>query len=300
MTAKPKSKADIWMPFYVGDYLADTMHLSAAEHGGYLMLMLHYWKSGPIPDDDARLAIISRLGDAWSNASSTIRAFFKQRDGMLVHDRIEKEKTEACSNNDKNQARAKAAADKRWGKNAPSTASSIPQAVLNECPSPSPSPSSIEDKNISAAAPETAVERRAGNLEAIEAELDKHVPKFDGKACLLAEGVDQQLVADFLQLRKTKKAPVSQSALDGIKREAAKAGMTMAAALAMCCERGWQGFNAEWVVGTRRPGAPEKPSAFHGIAGADHTSSIAAMEASRKRMGVPDYDPNDNLDFDRN
>ena len=26
--------------------------------------------------------------------------------------------------------------------------------------------------------------------------------------------------------------------------------MTLAAALAMCCERGWRGFKAEWVTGT--------------------------------------------------
>ena len=88
------AKADIWMPFYVADYLADTMHLSPAEHGGYLMLILHYWKSGPIQNDDGRLAIISRMGDAWSNASSTIKAFFEHQDGMLVHGRIDKEKSE--------------------------------------------------------------------------------------------------------------------------------------------------------------------------------------------------------------
>tara|TARA_R110000782_G_scaffold201861_1_gene290460 strand:- start:485 stop:1252 length:768 start_codon:yes stop_codon:yes gene_type:complete len=141
------AKADIWMPFYVADYLSDTMHLTPAEHGGYLMLILHYWKSGPIPDDDARLATISRLGDAWSNASSTLRAFFKQQDGMLVHSRIDREKVDALDNKAKNQARAKAAADKRWSKNATSNAPSMPQALLNECPSPSPS-SSLNSKAI--------------------------------------------------------------------------------------------------------------------------------------------------------
>ncbi len=144
------SKADIWMPFYVSDYLADTMHLSAAEHGAYLMLILHYWKSGPIPFDHSRLSIISKLGDAWSNASSTLVAFFEQRDGMLYHNRIDKEKLEASENKDRNKARALLAANKRWSNNAPSIAPSIQQALLNECPSPSPSslkiiPSSFDE-----------------------------------------------------------------------------------------------------------------------------------------------------------
>lgn len=128
------------MPFYVADYLADTMHLTTSEHGAYLLIILHYWKSGPIPDDDSRLATISRLGDAWSNASSSIRAFFEQRDGMLYHKRIDHEKAEAIGNQDRNHARAKAAANKRWGKNATSNACSNAPNVPGDCPSPSPSP----------------------------------------------------------------------------------------------------------------------------------------------------------------
>lgn len=32
----------------------------------------------------------------------------------------------------------------------------------------------------------------------------------------------------------------------GIQREAEKAGITLEEALSTCCERGWQGFKAEW------------------------------------------------------
>ena len=205
------TKADIWMPFYVSDYLSDTMHLTAAEHGAYLMLILHYWKSGPIPDDDARLALITRLGDAWSNASSTLRAFFKQCDGMLVHKRIDRERLDAISNKDRNQARAQAAANKRWAKHAPSNATSITQAMLNECPSPSPSPTPVK-KNTNTVAP--------------------------------PDGVALSVWQDFLKTRKTK---VTETALNGIMREAEKAGITLESALNECCARGWQSFKADWV-----------------------------------------------------
>jgi hypothetical protein len=42
--------------------------------------------------------------------------------------------------------------------------------------------------------------------------------------------------------------------LHGIEREATKAGMALCDALAMCCERGWQGFNAEWIKGGKNAG----------------------------------------------
>lgn len=50
-----------WMPFYVGDYLKNTGHLSLMEHGAYLLLMCHYWEAGSLPIDDDELALIARM-----------------------------------------------------------------------------------------------------------------------------------------------------------------------------------------------------------------------------------------------
>ena len=55
------------------------------------------------------------------------------------------------------------------------------------------------------------------------------------------------IAADWIILRKSKKAAITKTAIDGICREAEKAGMSLETALRHACERGWAGFKAEWV-----------------------------------------------------
>lgn len=62
------------------------------------------------------------------------------------------------------------------------------------------------------------------------------------------EGVSDQVWQDFKKSRKTLRAAITQSAIDGIKREADKAGWPLEDALRECCARGWRGFKAEWVA----------------------------------------------------
>ncbi|TCR63191.1 YdaU family protein [Bosea sp. BK604] len=99
-----------WMPLYVADYLADTGHLSAAEHGAYLLLIMHYWQNGALPEEDRRLARIARMSAAeWDDARA---ALFDLFDENWRHSRIDAElaAAEAVS------ARAREKAGKRWGR----------------------------------------------------------------------------------------------------------------------------------------------------------------------------------------
>jgi uncharacterized protein YdaU (DUF1376 family) len=107
------SATDIWMPIYIGDYLADTMHLNAQEHGAYLLLLMHYWRSGPLPDDDRQLASIARVErKVWQNEiAAIIRPYFEVRDGRLHQGRIDIEREAAVQNREQK----KAAAQARWG-----------------------------------------------------------------------------------------------------------------------------------------------------------------------------------------
>lgn len=67
------------------------------------------------------------------------------------------------------------------------------------------------------------------------------------QAVACPDDVDASVWADWCQLRKAKRAPVTAAAMEGIAREAAKARMSLQDALQTCCARGWAGFKAEWV-----------------------------------------------------
>lgn len=69
------------------------------------------------------------------------------------------------------------------------------------------------------------------------------------------DGVSDQVWQDF---KKSRKAKLTQTALDGIKRESDKAGWQLEDALRECCARGWTGFKADWVKDKRNPTAQQK------------------------------------------
>ena len=60
--------------------------------------------------------------------------------------------------------------------------------------------------------------------------------------------VSQKVWQDFLAVRKTKRLALTGTALDGIKREADKAGLTLEQAITVCCETGWAGFRSDWYA----------------------------------------------------
>ena len=61
-------------------------------------------------------------------------------------------------------------------------------------------------------------------------------------------GVSDSVWQEFKSLRKAKKAPISQRAVDAISNEAKKINWTLEKALEECVVRGWQAFKADWVV----------------------------------------------------
>lgn len=67
------------------------------------------------------------------------------------------------------------------------------------------------------------------------------------------EGVSDSVWQEFKNLRKAKKAPITQRAIDKISEEASNAGWTLEKALEECIVRGWQAFKADWVAKKANP-----------------------------------------------
>jgi uncharacterized protein YdaU (DUF1376 family) len=154
------AKTDIWMPLAIGDYLADTSHLSTLEHGAYLLLLMHYWRKGPLPNDVAKIAQIAKLErDAWSIAQALLGEFFSLHDDGLYHQkRSDREIAKWQGKRLKAKEKAQAAACARWKDHSPSNAPSIPpgnaQAMLGSCPSPKPKPD-VRELTLSSPEPAT-------------------------------------------------------------------------------------------------------------------------------------------------
>lgn len=92
-----------WMPIYWSDYLADTMALSTAEHGAYLLLIAHLWTTkSPIPDDDKMLARITRCSpEQWSEIRPVVVGFFSVSRGKWTHKRVTAELERAAKIHEK-------------------------------------------------------------------------------------------------------------------------------------------------------------------------------------------------------
>lgn len=113
------SRTDTWMPLYIGDYLADTMRLTTLQHGAYLLLLMEYWRQGPLPDEQPELAAIAKLDrKVWEREVwPTLSRFFERFDDGLLHQkRIDNERTKAIEISNKRREAVQQRADRKGNK----------------------------------------------------------------------------------------------------------------------------------------------------------------------------------------
>lgn len=71
----------------------------------------------------------------------------------------------------------------------------------------------------------------------------------EGEAILFDLGCPESLISDWKAVRKAKNAgPITKTVVDALGREARLAGLSVESAVRTACERGWQGFKADWVA----------------------------------------------------
>ena len=80
-----------YMQLYVSDYLADTAHLTAQQHGAYMLLLMNYWQRGKALDNsNERLSHVARLSpEEWADTKPTLEEFFMVEDNVWTHARVE-------------------------------------------------------------------------------------------------------------------------------------------------------------------------------------------------------------------
>lgn len=104
---------------------------------------------------------------------------------------------------------------------------------------------------------QVAVPETEGETET-KTEKEGEEPRKRVPAISRPDDVAEQVWADWLQLRKTKRAPVTATVLDGARDEASKAGMPLEQFLGIWCRRGSQGLEAAWLRSDeRKPGTGE-------------------------------------------
>lgn len=248
-----------YMQLYVADYLADTAHLTTEEHGAYLLLLFSYWQTGKSLRGD-RLASVARLSnERWSDVEPTLKEFFHVDEGMWMHFRVEADLEKVDSKSKKNSDAGKASAK----------AKALAKQAIKEAPPTSVTPTVItnESTNVEQTNQRNVNHTRSGDTDTdtdteqdqkhlSPSELDSELPLATGKRTtgnitikqLIAEGCDEQHAKDWLAVRKTKKAPLTVTAWNGVKAEAEKASMTPAKAVEMAAANGWQGFKAAWAA----------------------------------------------------
>jgi len=195
--------------FNIGDYASHTRHLDLLEDLAYRRILdLYYLHERPLNGDATFVAKQIGMKDQAEIVRDVLNEFFEKTDDGYVNSRADKEIAHYHSKIEQASRAGKASAERRL--NARSTDE---QPNINQEP--------ITNKQ------ETKKRQRT--------------------AVVCPSDVDQQVWADWMQVRKAKRAPITQTSLDEVKRQADKAGLTLTQAIQECVNRGWQGFKADWL-----------------------------------------------------
>ena len=264
----------------IADFNNATRHLTRVERSLYRdMIELYYDKEQPLPLDETQLfrRVLAVTDEEKQAVKNVLADFFVLSDEGWRHGRCDTE-IEAYHAKQEQQSRAgKASAAKRGNRktttdeptnNQQSTNVERPLNGRSTTDEPTNNHKPITNNHkpniktsITQSADADAVVCAGVELNEHQAEAEE-IPsetqqkpkkakpsKADAWKALLAEnGIVGQLADDYIAIRLAKNAPLTATAMEGLKREAAKAGMTLEQAITYSTEQGWQGFKAEWLL----------------------------------------------------
>jgi len=135
------------LPLFTDAYMADTRHLTAAQHGAYLLLLMTAWRMPDckLPDDDKFLARCASMDlRAWKANKSLVMSFWKQDcEQKWYQGRLLDERKYVVDKSNKNSGAAKA----RWLKYKETpNANAMPKLCQSDAPTPTTTPTPKEKK----------------------------------------------------------------------------------------------------------------------------------------------------------
>ena len=199
--------------FNIGDYQSHTAHLSEIEDLAYRRLLdWYYLHESPIPDDIPEIARQIRMRTHTESIAIVLQEFFELTKKGWLSVRANRE----IAKTGEKSAKASASAKARWNKGS--------------------------DANALQTQSESNATQDTGH---ITQDTEHKKNKTTGVVC--PPDVDQQIWDDWKQLRKAKKAPVTETVVKGARKEAAKANMAFSDFLSVWCARGSQGLQADWL-----------------------------------------------------
>lgn len=224
--------------FHIGDYMSHTRHLSHYEDLAYRRLLDFYFlHEQPIRHRDAARHIGMR--DHEEDVLTVLNEFFLSTENGFVNVRADKEIAEFR----KHQAVSALGA---FIRDNPSLKGIVSKEdfihhYLN---------GSIDDYISTLRDNDVQVMGTSSTDDAPLTNNHNHNHKpIRERATSVAcpPDVDQQIWDDWKQLRKAKKAPVTETVVNSARKEAAKANMSFSDFLSVWCARGSQGLQADWL-----------------------------------------------------
>lgn len=145
-------RTDIWMPLYIGEYLADTMGFTTEQHGAYLRILMACWreKGDPISGADEDMAAVTGLAPArWRGMRAKLLAkFIVGEDGSITHKRSVKEVERAQRVSQARSAAGKNGAAKRWQKDGKAMANAMANAEAGPSQNDGQSQSQVTEDSV--------------------------------------------------------------------------------------------------------------------------------------------------------
>jgi len=207
--------------FNIGDYASHTRNLSLLEDLAYRKLLDEYYlHERPLNGCITDVARQIGMKDYQAEVAFVLKSFFTNKEDAWINKRADREIMHYASKLDQASRAGKASAEvRRNGRSTDVQLTNNQQPITN-------------------------------NHKTLTSTSKTIVANRD---CNRPETVSEQVWSDFQTLRRAKKAPITNSAISKIDKEAGKAGILLEAALVECCARGWTGFKADWMKGKAEP-----------------------------------------------